>query len=196
MYSLVLACTHTCTQSTLSAYSYVFDRFLNVLRFNSKGAHQTFVPLVYMFSLEIESLAACNMLVQAANKVSLKYFGKKLDPGAVASDHCDGFKYAYSKTFDGFMQCWPHIIRKWMQNEYKTKDWSKFEDVTSDIQALHLAHSDEMKDLLIEVIGKVRNQYTQVHASTCASTRFVLLDTHKTVLSAVLLSGLGLISRG
>ena len=73
-----------------------------------------FVPLVYLMCKQHESDGACRMLLDGLNSTCIKYFGKKLEPGATMSDHSAGFRNAYEHAFPGvqFGQCWPHIARK------------------------------------------------------------------------------------
>ena len=115
----------------------------------------SFAPLVYLMCKQHESLGACKMLMDALNYVSLKYYGCKLQPGACMSDHADGFRAAYGLCFPGipFGQCWPHIARKWSQGEYASKKWEHFDEVKGHLQAIHMAHTPEMRDLLMKEIG-------------------------------------------
>jgi hypothetical protein len=123
---------------------------------NLKLVHR-FVPLMYLFCQEHESNGACLMVADALNIVCLKYYGTKLCPGGTCADHSDGFKYGFTTAFPQapFGQCWPHIIRKWKGGEYVSKTWEHFDEVAPQLQAMHLAVTDEMRDLLMAQIGQL-----------------------------------------
>ena len=55
----------------------------------------TFVPLIYLVCKQHESTGAAQMVMNALNAVSEKYFGVKLEPGGACADHCDAFRNAY-----------------------------------------------------------------------------------------------------
>ena len=50
----------------------------------------------------------------------MQYYGVKLLPGAMVSDHCAAFRNAFYTYFpDGvFGTCYPHIKRKYGEGEY------------------------------------------------------------------------------
>ena len=85
----------------------------------------SFVPLdlVYLFCKEHESQRAADFIMASLNKVSMQYYGVKLLPGAMVSDHCAAFRNAFYKYFpDGvFGQCYPHIKRKYGEGGYTVK---------------------------------------------------------------------------
>ena len=115
-----------------------------------------FVPLVYLFCKQHESDGACLMLLKGLQALAAKYFpNDDLLPGAVMSDHSDAFRNAYASVFPDapFGQCWPHIIRKFVEGEYCSKTWAHFEDVKGHLQEMHLARSAEMRDLLTRNFG-------------------------------------------
>ena len=117
----------------------------------------TFVPLVYLFCLQHESDGACLMLMDAANILATKYFGAPLDPGATCSDHTESFRKGYVATWPNavFVQCWPHIFRKFVQGEYVSKTWEHYEEAKYHLRCIHFAQTPEMKVLLVEAIGEV-----------------------------------------
>lgn len=122
----------------------------------------TFVPLVYMLCKQHESLGACKMLIDALCLLASTYFGgAKLQPGACMADHCDAFRAAYRAAFPtaAFGTCWPHIIRKWREGAYCKKTWAHFDDVTEHLQSIHLAHTAEMRDMLMHEFGKLWDQW-------------------------------------
>ena len=92
---------------------------------------------------------------------SLKYYGVQLAPGATMADHSDAFRGAFVDAFPmaTFGQCWPHLIRKFREGEYITKTWRHFEDAEEHLQAIHLAGSPPMKDLLIKECGLVWDKW-------------------------------------
>ena len=122
---------------------------------NNRNLSTSFVPLVYLICKQHESVGACTMLMEALNVCTLKYFGGKLEPGAVMSDHCDGFRTAFRTVFPDatFGQCWPHIARKFSEGEYTKKTWEHFEEAKAHLRVIHLAHTPEMRDLLMHEIG-------------------------------------------
>ena len=83
------------------------------------------------------------------------------------SDHSEGFRQAFQEAFVGspFGQCWPHIIRKFVEGEYvqagASSKWIHFEDAQEDMRAIHLAGSTGMKELLIRECGKVWDKWGQ-----------------------------------
>jgi len=117
----------------------------------------SFAPLVYLMCKQHESVGAGQMLMTAANNICLKYFGAKLEPGAVMADHSSGLHAAYASVWPDvpFGQCWPHIARKWSEGEYATKTWEHFDEVLPQLQSIHLAHTAEMRDLLMAEFGDV-----------------------------------------
>ena len=79
----------------------------------------TFVPLVYLFCKNHESTGACAMLSQALNILTNRCFNRKLEPGALMSDHSDGVRAGMLTEWDApHGQCWPHIIRKLREGEH------------------------------------------------------------------------------
>ena len=130
---------------------------IHVLRWDSHHLtlSTTFVPLVYMLCKQHESLGACKMLLDALVYIAATYFGGVLVPGACMSDHCAAFRRAYEEVFPNVMfgQCWPHIARKWKEGEYCSKTWAHFDEVTAHLQAIHFAHTWEMRDLLMNEFG-------------------------------------------
>ena len=80
----------------------------------------------------------------------MQYYGVKLLPGAMVSDHCAAFRNAFYKYFpEGvFGQCYPHIKRKYGEGEYTSKKWVHFDEAGEDIKGIHLAGTPEMKTLI------------------------------------------------
>ena len=117
----------------------------------------SFAPFIYLICKQHETVGAGRMANQAALAVGMKYFNVKLQPGACMADHCDGLRTAYRLDFPGvqFGTCWPHIIRKYREGEYTKKSWAHHEDVVPHLQSIHLAHTPEMRDLLMVEYGKV-----------------------------------------
>jgi hypothetical protein len=116
----------------------------------------SFAPIIYLFCKEKETSGAADLLMDAANAVSLKYYGKKLDPGACMSDHSTPFRKGFARVWPDaqFGQCWPHIIRKVREgHDYCSKKWEHFEETIFMLQCIHLAHTDEMKGKLVELAG-------------------------------------------
>ena len=133
--------------------------------------HQTlstsFAPLIYLFCKEKETNGTADLLMDAANTVALKYYGQKLDPAAVMSDHSSPFRQSYERVWPDaqFGQCWPHIIRKVREgHDYCSKKWEHFEETIFMLQCIHLAHTDEMKGKLVELAGKLWDSWgKQMH---------------------------------
>ena len=71
-------------------------------------------------------------------------------------DHCDAYRNAFKRGFPNaeLLQCWPHISRKFQEGEYVSTTWEHFDEAMGDLQALHLARSPEMWDLLLSECGK------------------------------------------
>jgi hypothetical protein len=118
----------------------------------------SFAPIIYLFCKEKETNGAADLLLDASNAISLKYFGKKLEPGAVMADHSNPFRQAAERAFPTaqFGQCWPHIIRKVREgHDYCSKKWEHFEETIFMLQCIHMAHTDEMKGKLVELAGKL-----------------------------------------
>ena len=59
----------------------------------------SFAPIMYLFCKEQETNGAADLLVDAANAVALKYYQKKLDPGACMADHSSPFRKAYVRVW-------------------------------------------------------------------------------------------------
>ena len=120
-----------------------------------------FVPLVYLMCKQHESEGAGRLLLDALNKVCVKYFGKKLEPGATMSDHAAGLKKAFVTVFPDVYhgQCWPHIIRKWGEGEWASKRWEHFDEVGTQLAAIHLAQTTMMRDLLMMEYGVMWDEW-------------------------------------
>jgi hypothetical protein len=60
----------------------------------------------------------------------MQYYGVKLLPGAMVSDHCAAFRNAFYNYFpEGvFGQSYPHIKRKYGEGEYTSKKWIHFHE--------------------------------------------------------------------
>ena len=116
----------------------------------------SFVPLVYLFCKQHESIGACRMLVDALNVTTVKYYGGTLKPGATMSDHSDSFLDAFQTAFPdvAFGQCWPHIGRKWREGNWVTKKWEHFDSVGEQLLNIHLGHTPEQRDLMMHEYGK------------------------------------------
>ncbi len=110
---------------------------VHVLRWDAAHCRlvTSFVPLVYLFCKEHESQGAADFIMASLNKVSMQYYGVKLLPGAMVSDHCAAFRNAFYKYFpEGvFAQCYPHIKRKYGEGEYTSKKWVHFDEAGEDI---------------------------------------------------------------
>ena len=61
------------------------------LRWDAKNGtlSNQFVPLIYQWCKQHESLGACQMLLDALQIVTMKYFEVELDPGATMYHRCD-----------------------------------------------------------------------------------------------------------
>ena len=116
----------------------------------------TFVPLVYLFCKNNESTGACSMLSNAANIVAQRCFGKKLRPGALVSDHSAGCRAGMLAEWEApHGQCWPHIRRKLGEGAFCSKKHPYLNELAKHFDAIHLAQSDNMRDLLMDEVGKV-----------------------------------------
>lgn len=127
------------------------------LRWDSHHSNlvNSLAPLTYLFCKEQESQGAAEFVMESLQAVSMQYFGVRLFPGAVFSDHCQAFRTGFALRFPEatFGQCYPHLIRKFKEGEWVSKKWLHFEEAGNDITAIHLAGTDDMKNLLIRVIG-------------------------------------------
>ena len=105
------------------------------------------------------------LVFDSANCVAEHCFGKKLEPGATISDHCNSAKNQFTavwpKAFHG--QCWPHIIRKFHEGNLPgsvpgqklTKKHPHYAEVEVHLRAIHMCQSEEMMDVVIALIAKV-----------------------------------------
>ena len=120
------------------------------------GFTHTFIPLVYLFCLNHESVGACAMLANALTIVTSRCFGKKLRPGALMSDHSDGIRTGMRSEFDApHAQCWPHISRKFAEGKFCSKKHPLFEQTKLHLDAIHHAHSPGMRDVLMIEVEKL-----------------------------------------
>ena len=93
----------------------------------------SFVPLVYLFCKEGERDGAVQLLIDAFVSTGQKYYETKLTPGAASTDHAPALRKGIENTWPGveFGQCWPHLIRKFVEGEWAkhgvTKTWMHFE---------------------------------------------------------------------
>ena len=117
----------------------------------------TFVPLMYLFCKNHESIGACKMISAAIQETSLRCFGEKLHPGALMSDHSDGCRSGmlsiWPDTPHG--QCWPHIIRKFGEGTFCSKKHPHFDVIPDHLRAIYLSQTPEMRDFFINEIGMV-----------------------------------------
>lgn len=79
------------------------------------------------------------------------------------SDHSSGFRKAFTTAFPSvqFGQCWPHIIRKWKEGEYASKQWEHFDLVTEHLHSIHMAATAKMRDLLMKTYGEIWDSWNQ-----------------------------------
>ena len=118
----------------------------------------TFFPLVYLMTKEGESAGAAIMLMMALQMLAVKYFDEELLPGAGILDHTSSFRTGYMKVFPGtpLAQCWPHLARKLREgHDYISKKHEKAEDAKEHCRRIHMAHTAEQRNLLMDQIGKV-----------------------------------------
>ena len=97
------------------------------------------------------------MLSSAVDLLAVKYFGKKLQPGALMSDHSDGCRSGMLNVWPSVPhgQCWPHIRRKFGEGAFCSKKHPHFDIIPSHLEAIHFAQSEEMRDFFIQEIGAV-----------------------------------------
>ena len=121
----------------------------------------SFVPLVYLFCKEGERDGAVQLLIDAFVSTGQKYYETKLTPGAASTDHAPALRKGIENTWPGveFGQCWPHLIRKFVEGEWAkhgvTKTWMHFEMAEKMIRHIHMAQSTGMKYLIIKEVGKI-----------------------------------------
>lgn len=100
---------------------------------------------------------ACTMVSSALQLVTERCFGKKLEPGALMSDHLDGCRTGmlsiWPNTPHG--QCWPHIIRKFGEGAFCSKKHPHFDTIPDHLHAIHSSQTEEMRDFLIKEVGAV-----------------------------------------
>ena len=121
----------------------------------------TFAPLLYLICKQVETGSAttdgsANMLIDGLSQLAINQCGGELVPGATISDHCAAYRNAFLKAFPEapFLQCWPHIARKFREGEYVKKTWEHFEEATGHLLSIHLAMSSLMQQLIIKSVGK------------------------------------------
>ena len=126
----------------------------------------SFAPLVYLMCKQIETgsvdaLGSANMLVDALDFVAFRCFGEALQPGAGISDHCPAYFGAYKRAFPEmpFAQCWPHLAGKFRKGEYTKTTWKHFEDASRHIRLIHMAITEEARDLLTAQCGKAWDKW-------------------------------------
>lgn len=117
---------------------------------------RTFVPLVYLFSKNHESVGAITMVCRALDQVSMHCFSHKLEPGALMSDHSDGCRTGMLAVWPSVPhgQCWPHIRRKLGEGAFCSKKHPHFDDIPRHLEAVHFSQSARMRDFIILEIGK------------------------------------------
>ena len=123
-----------------------------------KTYRHTFFPLVYGMFKSGESAGAAMMIMSGLQMLAVKYFHEELSPGAGMMDHSSAFRIGYVKVFGDIQlgQCWPHLARKLREGkDYIGKTHEKAEYAYEHCTRIHLAHSTEMRDLLIKECGKV-----------------------------------------
>ena len=96
------------------------------------------------------------MLCDGANHTTMRFFGKKLVPCALMSDHSAGCRHGLTKTWPEapFGQCWPHIKRKFSEGAFCSKKHPFFGTIGKHLDAVHLCQTVAMRDYVIHAIGK------------------------------------------
>ena len=92
---------------------------------------------------------------------SMKYFGKTLEPGAMMLDHSDAFRAAFMKKYSvlgTFGQCWPHIIRKFVEGEYVKKTWAHFDEAKEHLTAPPSTWQRSLRGGAAHPLGIVRSR--------------------------------------
>ena len=121
----------------------------------------SFAPFCYLMCKQVETgsvdaLGSANMLLDSLDFVTVKCFDQVLQPGAGIADHCPAYLQAYKRAFPDmpFGQCWPHLSRKFKGGEYTKTTWKYFQDASNHIRLIHMAITEEARDLLTEQCGK------------------------------------------
>ena len=120
-----------------------------------------FVPLVYLMCKEQETNGSMPLLIHAAQATCMKYYQKKLIPGAAGADHCPASRKAIEDEWPNieFGQCYPHLIRKFGEGEYVSTKWEHFHEAEQMIRDVHFAHTDAMKVLIVEMVGCIWDEW-------------------------------------
>ena len=114
------------------------------------------------------------MIMSALQYIAVKYFGGELCPGAAMMDHTPAFRIGYTKIFmhTPLGQCYPHLARKVREGkDYISKTNEHAEEAQEHVRRIHLAHSTEQRDLIMEICGKVclhcKIRMTHAYSSLC-----------------------------
>ena len=149
-------CLHADAKYKLHHGSWIlFTLGTHHLRFDNGTLSTSFVPLMYLFCKEHETDGASKLVMDAANCVSLKYFGKKLFPGAASADHAASIRKGFVTTWPDveFGQCYPHLIRKMGEGEYFSKTWEHSADSINMLRHINMAGTTAMKGMIVRAAG-------------------------------------------
>ena len=165
----------------------------------------SFRPLVYSFSKQHETTQAVRMAMDGMQYVAQKYFSAYLRPSASVSDHCDGLREGMSYILKPpwlpeeetttlpklpHLGDWAHIATHYRKGRLISKNNPYYDEVWTHLQAVHFAHTKEMKTLLESLIydvwgnweahGQVRSLYLSarylLHLYIAMDTLYCTMD--------------------
>ena len=165
----------------------------------------SFRPLVYSFSKQHETTQAVRMAMDGMQYVAMKYFSHYLRPSASVSDHCDGLREGMSYILKPpwlpeeetptqpklpHLGDWAHIATHYRKGRLLSKTNPYYDEVWTHLQAVHFAHTKEMKTLLESLIydvwgnweahGQVRSLYLSarylLHLYIAMDTLYCTMD--------------------
>ena len=124
---------------------------------------QSFRRLAYSFSKAIESTEAVRMVMDGLQIVALKYFGLRLRPTVSISDHSEGLRTGMAHILTSrplgevpeetelplpHLGDWAHIATYYRKGRLLSKTNPYYDQVWLQLQAVHFAHTKEMKTLI------------------------------------------------
>ena len=147
---------------------------------NCKTYRHTFIPLIYIFSKQHETIESVQLSMDCLQMVADHFYSRRLCPAAVISDHADGFMVGMQRVNVDFdcdadeaevpktprLGDWAHVATKYKKGQLLAKSSPFYGEFWHYLRALHLTHSTEMMGLVRDTICQLIEEYESKGAET------------------------------
>ena len=136
---------------------------IGIHTYDDSSSSHSFAPLLLSLSKDAESDEHCRMLGDALDYLCTRFWGCVCPMVMLISDHSAGIKGGILRRGMKFANCYSHITWKMNQGQLSNirKGHPHYEDLKRQLNDLHFVHTDEMKTLVIHMIGKVWARWTR-----------------------------------